>query len=415
MTLSVEMAVIRAKEILAESRVTTAIVNHVLSHLDPKYGGLSSVVPSLATSISHHGEFRSKISAFCLDGEHFAPESVDPVDISYWPMSRKRWLLEGNLRDSFSRSISDASCIHTHGLWEQSAVIACDTARRLSRPYLLSAHGMLETWALKNKRLKKLIYSALIEKRNVKRATCLHALTQAEARNYIDYGSRSPIAIIPNAVDIPEDISASRFLDAFPGVSGKRIVLFVGRLHKKKGIQVLVESWASIVGQHKDAHLVLAGPDSDGTRADTEERIHQLGIERSVTLTGMLDCGMKWSAMRAAEIFVLTSYSEGLSMSILEAMGSGLPVIISDACNMPEVSTHGAGWLVAPNSSAITRALHEALENTEQQNAAIGLNGEALVRLKFSWCAVSAQFTSVYKFLLGGDTPSNLEMVVPPR
>ena len=384
----------------------------VVSHTDPLYGGLSSAVPALGLRLEEYADINISLAAFCLPEQRYTPTGYTHDQISFWPTSRTAWF-QGSLRDSFTEQVRGSQGIHIHGLWEQSTAVAAHTANSLRVPYILSAHGMLEPWALHAKRLKKLIYSVLLERKNVANAACLHALTQAEAGQYVHFGARCPIAVIPNGVDIPDEKDATLFLRQFPELAGKRIILFLARLHPKKGIDLLLEAWAELSTSWPDAHLVLAGPDSEGTQAKLEEMIGQYRLGSSVTFTGMLRDRMKWSAFAAAECFVLPSYSEGLSVSVLEAMGMGVPVIVTDACNMPEVREADAGWVISPTRNDLTRALSEMLSNPSNRSRQLGWNGANLIESLYSWPVVARQMSQLYEWVLGGPRPKTFQIIIP--
>lgn len=382
----------------------------VLSHIDPKYGGLSAVVPQMCEAVAAGGSVRVDIAAFCAADEAIDGRNGEAADIECWPMSRLRWARDKKLRSEFARRVEFAAGVHIHGLWEQSSDIAAKTSRRLGKPYILSAHGMLDTWALSHKKLKKQIYSTLIERANVNGAACLHALTRTEAEDYRRYGSRRPVAIIPNGVVIPARITPHAFWALYPELRAKRLLLFLGRLHFKKGLDLLVRSWASIAAQWPEAHLVLAGPDCEGTREKLELLIQQCGLNSRVTFPGMLRNGFKWSALAASECFILPSYSEGLSVATLEAMGAGLPVIVTQQCNLPQVRERRAGWVINPKESELTEALTECLAGGAQRNRAIGRRGVQLVREQHSWPVVGAQMNELYAWVAGGPLPSSFEL-----
>ena len=391
----------------------------VVSHLDPRYGGLSAAVPELAEHLAPHN-FAVSIAAFCAPQEHFQPAGLSPAQLSYWPASRVPWLKSSilpttrtSLGASFRTQLHDAQGVHIHGLWEQSTLTAASTARTLAIPYILSAHGMLEPWALAAKRRKKQIYAALIERNIVARAACLHALTLAEAQHFIRFGARAPIAVIPNGIALPAHTSPDEFLTRFPQLRNRRIVLFLARLHPKKGLDLLIDAWGKVSPAFPEAQLVIAGADFENTRAIMEAETVTRGVARTVTFTGLLAGSLKWSALAAAEGFVLPSRSEGLSVSVLEAMGMGLPVIVTEPCNMPEVLEHRAGWQIQPDAAQLTSALAKLLDNTLQRNAQIGARGAELVRSRFSWSTVAAQMAELYRWVEGGPEPTAVRMVHP--
>ena len=272
---------------------------------------------------------------------------------------------------------------------------------------------MLEPWALANRRLKKMVYAALVERKNVQRAACLHALTRAEAQHYLRFGATSPIVVIPNGVDIPNIKDASLFTRRFPQSQGKRIVLFMARLHAKKGVEMLLESWAKMASQYPNALLVMAGPDADRMRERLERFAAERGVSERVLFTGMLTGAMKWSALAAAECFVLPSFSEGLSVAVLEAMGMGLPVIVTEPCNMPEVEEYRTGWQIKPDAMALTVALRMVLEGQPADNAIIGRLGARLVSTRYAWSTVATQMQDVYQWIQGGPMPPSVDVIFP--
>ena len=195
----------------------------VVSHLDPRYGGLSSVVPQLSSRLANSHHFDVDLAAFCTRGELYSAENYPEITISEWPSSRREWIADRDLRDRFRSLVQQADALHIHGLWEQSTAVAAPSARTLRKPYILSAHGMLETWALANKRVKKQLYAALFERANVSKAFCLHALTHAEARDYRRFGATGPIAVIPNGVTLPTAADPHLLLSQFSSFRGNEL------------------------------------------------------------------------------------------------------------------------------------------------------------------------------------------------
>ncbi len=399
--------------VIAAQPVARPVWTEVLSHVDPRYGGLSAAVPALTAAIEAEGRYATRVAAFCLPEEQRVPDRMGAERISFWPVSRMVWLRDRGLRTRWEALVAASDGVHIHGLWEQSSASAAAAARREGKPYVVSAHGMLEPWALRNKRWKKRVYSALVERSVVQGAACLHALTRAEAVNYREYGAKGAIAIIPNGVRIPGEVSPEIFLAAHPQLRGKRLVLFLGRLHPKKGVDLLVDAWGELAGSWPEAHLVLAGPDEDGTRAKLEEQIATRGLRESVSFTGMLSGAIKWSALAAASCFTLPSHSEGLSMGVLEAMGMGLPVLVTEGCHMPEVLETGAGWQTRPMAGELATALGTFLCNSDGVNRAMGERGRRLVEERYSWESVGARMADLYSWLLGAPRPESLEVVLP--
>lgn len=380
----------------------------VTEHLDAKYGGVCSVVPELCMAVNRTGDYRMSLGGFCAADESLP--QIPELDIMRFPSGWKNWanvFLLSQLRES----IRLADGVHIHGIWREHCALASWFARKLDRPYILSAHGMLDGWAVRSKRLKKGLYAALIERRNCAGATCLHALTRAEAGDYRRFGLRGPIAIVPNGISVPSDISPRPFFDAYPHLKDRRIILFLGRVHPKKGVDLLCRALPAIRRANSDAHLVVAGPDCDGFQSQVEAMIAEAKMESHVTFTGMMRGDLKWSAFAACEAFILPSHSEGLSVAVLEAMGAGCPVIVTRQCNMPEVSERQCGMEIEPVEEEIAEAVTTFLDLPWERRHAMGINGEALVRERYLWPAIGAQMASLYRWASGAARPSNVEIL----
>lgn len=382
---------------------------HVITHLDPRFGGLSATVPSLSSQLLVQ-HVNTDIAAFCWPEEECTLRRFPELTVSRWPARRAAWLSR-SARRNFDKALLLSDGVHIHGLWEASTAVAAHAARRLHKPYVVSAHGMLEPWALANKRWKKRLYSALVERANLDNAACLHALTSAEAQDYRRFGSKKPIALIPNGVDAPRFISPALFLNRFQQLAGKHILLFLGRIHFKKGLDILVESWAALQKHFPDAVLVLAGPDSENSRTTVETLISERGITDRILFVGMLDEDLKWSALAAAHCFVLPSYSEGLSVAVLEALSVGVPVIITKQCHLPEVSAHGAGWQIEATQASLEQALRESLEMSSTERNKIGSCGIRLARQRFSWPVVALQMAELYRWISDRVRPDSFELL----
>src|SRR4051794_36057404 len=244
---------------------------------------MSAVLPSFCQAVTATGTHGTALAAFCGPEERFLSES----HVERFPLGKAVWLRDRTVRQRLRSRIESSAGAHIHGLWQEHCAIGAAMARNARKPYVISAHGMLDRWALNNKRWKKLLYCWLVENRNLQGASCLHALTDSEAADYRRTGTRAPVAVIPNGVDVPGSADAEAFLTTFPQLRQKRIVLFLGRLHYKKGLDLLCQAWKE-AGLCQDAHLVLAGPDFEGTEANVKALISDLGIAHNITFTGML-------------------------------------------------------------------------------------------------------------------------------
>jgi glycosyltransferase involved in cell wall biosynthesis len=297
-----------------------------------------------------------------------------------------------------------AEVVHLHGLWQGHTRRGARAARSARIPHLIAAHGMAEPWALKHKALKKRVYTALIEGKNLRRASCLHALSHPEVGHLRALAPKTPICLVPNGVN-PEPLenfpSRAEWDEHHPEHSGKFLLLFFGRLHVKKGLDMLVPAFASALRDHPRLHLLLAGND-DGALDPFLEGMTGAGMRRHVTVLGHLaglDARKAWGA---ADAFILPSRSEGFSMAILEALARGLPALVTTACHFPELERESAGITVEPSIPGITAGLRELLERSPLDRATLGERGRALVLARYTWSRQAERLAEVYRWLIGG-------------
>ena len=252
----------------------------------------------------------------------------------------------------------DYDAVLVRGLWQYGGLATWKALRNTSTPYFVFPHGMLDPWFKTTyplKHLKKSLYWPWGEFRVLRdaRAVCFtseeeRVLARQSFRLYraretvVNYGTAAP----------PDDAHAQRelFLNRFPQLRGQKIVLFLSRIHVKKGADLLIQAFAQIAHRDPNLHLVMAGPDQQNLQAELQNQAQQLGIGERVTWTGMLRDDLKWGAFRAAQVFVLPSHQENFGIVVAEALACGVPVLISDKVNIwREIAADNVGW-VAPDT-----------------------------------------------------------------
>jgi glycosyltransferase involved in cell wall biosynthesis len=381
-----------------------------MSHVDPQFGGIAATVPQLCSATESAGGHDCPLVGFCDDAEfgHMAPASRSRA--LQLPPSRMRWMVDTALRNRLKQIVRGAGGVHIHGIWEPHCAVTASLARSCKTPYMISAHGMLDDWALGHKRLKKALYAALLETKNLQRAACLRALTRDEVANYRSIGVQAPVAVVPSGISVPDGVTAESFLATFPQLAGKRVVLFMGRLHPKKGLTLLLRAWYQLGASRGDTHLVIAGPDSDNLLVTLQQMTDELALRDSVTFTGMLRSELKWSALAAADLFVLPSYSEGFSVAVLEALAMCVPALVSTPCHFPEVAEANCGWVIEPETEPLEKALRDYLQTGPAELKSMGIKARALIEQRFTWPVVGRQMAEVYDWLEGGQTPATVEI-----
>lgn len=291
--------------------------------------------------------------------------------------------------------------IHQHGIWQAFSIPLAAFARRTGTPTIISPHGMLDPWAVRHAGWKKRLIGMLYENANLSRAACLQALNASEAASIRAYGLSNPVARVANGTDLPQ--AAPPPPPAW--WPGGRVLLFVGRLHAKKGVVALVEAFARLRAEAPDIaapwRLVIAGWD-DGGRAELAAALARHGLQDRVMLPGPLYGADKAAALGAAEAFVLPSSSEGLPMSVLEAWGWSLPVLMSEACNLPDGFAAGAAVRIETDPAALAVALGKTFARAPAELAAIGARGRAHVAAHYTWPRIAAAQEAAYRWTIAG-------------
>jgi glycosyltransferase involved in cell wall biosynthesis len=250
----------------------------------------------------------------------------------------------------------DAAVVH--GLWQYPGVAARRALRAAGVPYFVYPHGMLDPWFRREyllKHAKKCLYWWLAQHAVLRDAAAVLFTCEEERRlaresfwpyrvreAVVNYGTTLPAGVRPEQRDA--------FLAAFPALRGQRLLQFLGRIHEKKGCDLLIDAFAEAAGREPALHLVMAGPDQTGWQANLQRRAADRGVSGRITWTGMLQGDLKWGALQAAEAFVLPSHQENFGIAVAEALAVGTPVLISDKVNIwREIKADGAG-LVAPDT-----------------------------------------------------------------
>jgi poly(glycerol-phosphate) alpha-glucosyltransferase len=269
---------------------------------------------------------------------------------------------------------------------------------------------MLDPWALANSGWKKQLALRLFERAHLAEASCIHALNRSEADSIRAAGFSNPIVVIPNGIDLPDPSAAPLPLPWSP--DGRKVLLFLGRIHPKKGLDPLLRAWAKLQGDTPEIarawRLVIAGWDDGGHQARLEALAAGLGCLNTVSFPGPVFGPAKSAAYASADAFVLPSFSEGLPMTVLEAFAHGVPVFASTACNLPEGVESGAIVPVPTEPEGLASVLASVLVDPARL-ASMAASGRKLAAERFAWATIADRWREVYYWAAGrGPTPSSL-------
>ncbi|MEW6139713.1 MAG: glycosyltransferase [Thermodesulfobacteriota bacterium] len=381
-------------------------VCHVLTYLAKRYGG----PPQVAASIGRHLRARGVGVTYYGTATDEEKREFQEQDGSVRLFDRRkplRWFRSPDLGKALLQESADTDIIHLHEIWSHPIFCASRVARRKGIPYLLTPHGELNPWHMKSKRLKKRIYLELVLRGILGASACVHVFAPSELEGLVQVGYRGPLTVIPNGVSVDDFTTLLDPLAAeqyFSSLDGKRVVFFMSRLSPEKGLDQLIPAWADVTASptYDDCVLVLAGPDSRGYDNVVRALLAKHQLLEKVLLTGMIWGHKKLALMARADLYVLPSYGEGFSVSLLENLACGNPVLVTPACNFPEIEKVGAGACVPPERSALAHGLRRLLDLSEEERLAMGQQGRKLVFENYTWDVVARKFLTVYNCILAG-------------
>jgi glycosyltransferase involved in cell wall biosynthesis len=383
----------------------------VVASINANTGGPALSVAGLATALVRNGlQARIATHDYPEHGRQVDAPGVQVVSVPVGTIARRVRGFSSALEGAIAAAAADGvDIIHSHGLWMAPNIYARRAAVRLGLPLVISPRGMLDAWSLERGSLRKGLASRAYERRNLQTARIFHATSDMEADAIRNHGLAQPVAVVPNGVEVPNEkgqVARGPLESRFPELRGRRWLLFMGRLHAKKGLDLLLDAWGRLHRNVRDWHMVICGPDLDGLRSELERRIAGDALAASITLTGMLEGAEKESALANADLFVLPTRSENFGNAVAEALAHGTPVVTTTAAPWSDLVTHRCGWWVPPEAAAIEAALRAAMDLPRDHLAAMGARGRQIMVERYGWDAIATQMARVYAWIAhGGPAP----------
>lgn len=381
---------------------------HVIETLSPRYGGPVSVLLPLAKAQLESGHEVTIATTntnypngvLCDPGWGNVSDSLVPVlysSVQFTPLRFSR-----DLMAYLKRNISQFDIVHINGLYRFPSTYAAWQARRQNIPYIIKPHGSLDPYLYERSSaghvwLKRL-YERLFDLPNLRGASALHFVTEEERRlaDYLDLDI--PSFVISSAVDWAkyQRLPPRGALRIRLGLGERPVVLFLGRLHFKKGLDLLISAFSQLRSLAPEAQLVIAGPENDDYGRHVRDWVREHGLEGSVHFAGSLEGTDVVQAYVDSDVFVLPSYTENFGMTVVEAMACALPVVISDQVNIhAEVSRAGAGLVTRCDADEVAVAINELLHDPERRRT-MGNAGRKLVQAQYTWPSIVDALTDEY-------------------
>jgi len=306
------------------------------------------------------------------------------------------------LAGAVHEAMEQSEVCHIHALWEDIQHLGAREAVKRGVPYIIRPCGMLDPWSLRQSKWKKRLYMAWRLRRDLQQAAALHFTAAAERDLTRPLKLSTPAIVEPNGVDLKEFEHLpprGTFRARYPAIGDRPMVLFLSRVHPKKGLDLLVRALAQ--SSHPEAMLVISGPDWENHTAQIQQLVHSLGLADRVIFTGMLHGRQRIEAMVDADLFALTSHSENFGVAVVEALAAGTPVVISDQINIyQEIAAAGVGAAVSLDVPTITQTLDRWLGDKALRQSAAGRCRE-FVWKNYDWNQIARRWVEHYTRLTG--------------
>lgn len=379
-------------------------ITQVIHALAPESGGPSVTVPALCENL---GALGNRVELFATN--HGGKPRLSPKHFAlrlHKTIPGGGWLgVSLEMHRALVRAASEADIIHSHGLWLWTNFDAYFPTRRGGAKIVLSPRGMLEPYALERRgRIKRALWHAG-QGAAVRAADCIHVTSDTELSSVRAMGLRNPIAVIPNGVAIP---------DVRPrNARAQKRLLFLGRIDHKKGVDLLLQAWASVSEEFPEWLLSIVGPDHAGFRSKMELMKTTLRLNRVEFLPAAY--GVDRDRLLAdSDLFVLPTRSESFGMTVAEALAAGVPALCTSGAPWSRLASERCGWSVEVGPEPIAAGLRTALAMPESELRAMGARGRDWMQAEFSWQAQAQAMTAVYRWLRGqAPQPPTVESLGP--
>jgi glycosyltransferase involved in cell wall biosynthesis len=369
-------------------------VVHVSAYYAPAYafGGPPRSIHGLCRALRRRGVDIDVLTTDAdgtgrLPAEVAARREYEGVPVRYAARSRPAWPI-GSRELAVALRACRCDLLHIHGLWNRVVWAAAREARRRGIPYVLSPRGMLQGRSRSHHAWRKRVAYSLIERRTVTGAALLHATSLHEADDLRRQLPGAAVAVIPNGVELPVMRNGAERDDREPAT-----ILFVGRVHPVKRLDLLVDAFVLTRRRRPEARLVIAGPDEGGLRSVLDARAGDAAA--GIIWTGAVDTATRDSWLARASALALCSDSESFGMTVVEAMAAGTPVVVTESCGWESVREHGAGVVAPQNAPALAAAFVRMLDDSDGARV-MGSRGRALAEREYDWDRIAGRFIDRY-------------------
>ena len=372
-------------------------VIHAVSSIDLSSGGPSYTVTRLCSNLQQKA---NRIEIFTLDSDQ--PLVVPGLKIKSFPIVGPRKLgASPALKASLRLAMQGCDILHSHGLWMMPNIYPGKITDMTGCKLLISVRGMLSAWALSRSSIKKQIMGFLGQNKTLRMADCIHATAESELSDIRSYGLRTPVALIPNGIDMPDE----NLLNHHPHGAEERIILYFGRIHPTKGVGRLIDAWNLISGDFPGWKVVICGPGEDVYIRSILSHVRNSN-DRVEYIPPVYDSLEKTRLISSADLFVLPTHSENFGVVVAEALAHKIPVITTKGAPWEGLVANRCGWWIDNDVESLQDTLRLALQLAPEERRDMGERGRRWVKRAFSWNVIADDMYATYKWLLGkGERP----------
>lgn len=370
---------------------------HVIADLDPSKGGPPAVCRGEARLMARRGHQVRIVTTdrgfVAVDGDRVENLEIEVLPASPPAFFAASWAMRRRLREI----IPDIDVVHVHALYLFHDWVAGQFCRQFGKPYIVQPHGILDPYIHRQRRWRKSLIERAFQNAALRDAAGLHYTMQEEWELARPFALNPRGCVIHIGIDIDDyrPVPRSALRARYPGLRDRKVVLFLGRLSKKKGLDILIDAFAAAAGERQDLFLVIAGPD-EGLKAGLIEQAARRGVAERCLFTGMVAGEAKRELLYGSDFFVLPSFSENFAITVVEAAVCGLPVILSDRVNIwREFDADRAACIVPPAASAVAESLRRLLADPAE-TARMAARGCALGRRRFTWDGLGEEYEAMY-------------------
>ena len=364
---------------------------HSVPKISDEASGPSYTVPRLCQAIA---SLKHEVTLTCIGSETNIP-GVNLTNHSSWPIL-KNFAISHEHTFFLKKQASKMDIVHNHILWSMANITAGLVVPGKHSKLVTSPRGTLSEWALRRSKWKKKIIWPL-QKPVLDRADLLHATSEAEYEDIRRLGFNQPVLIVPNGIDLPK-LKVSRSSKDF------RTLIFISRIHPKKGIDILLDAWSHIEKKYNNWKLRIIGPGDTKYVQSLKAQALQNGSNH-VEFVGPLYGKEKSEAYNNADLFVLPTHSENFGMVVAEALSNECPAIVSRGAPWSGLEKEGCGWWISNNIESLKKALSIAMSLSENELKVMGSRGRLWMKRDFSWDRIAILMEEGYKWLLDGGKP----------